>query len=495
MKFYLVLFFSLFTLAKAISLKEIAIKNLCSNPKELSCSCKDLRVEVGDLDIGEFTITKAYVGGFSSKNSKEAVLKSVGCEGHFDIDENENLVPINYSGYIFMRKVKNRWKVISYRAFDLGRECFKIHLSRKDALVCKQDYDSIDLSLTRILLYTFSRNGSIYAKAIYRGSQGDKDIDDRIKKWRFRDLDGDGKRDIEIFTRDGKRVVFIRRDDEFVKLSRKKVTKPKPRYYPEEDEYNSDYKSEEYRPPREYQPKYEEDYPNYQPDYQEIPRRPTPRREIDIPKEEDESYYDDFPPQNPPRDYCPNRRRSNIDFRKGPFWFKIPEGFSRVTENLYRYYKPRATLYIILKKYNRSLKNYYVREIRNLKAKGIKIPYKVIRPKKGWFVISYYNYYGDIVYEKITKKGSYLFGYKLINSPNLKREFDPIIKLLNKSIKYSPKPTPKHNLRYDLEREYFQRARRCERRFRRCTFECLDRGEQCLNFCEQRKELCYKMIK
>jgi len=214
------LFLSLPFLANSI------IYKVCSNPfkenSELVCACKDVNLDVTmKEDGGTFGISYVKEGGFSSAGQQEAVIQTSGCEPHFDLDDNENLIPINWKGYIFARNINDNWEIINYKAMDLGLDdCYKISLNSKDALLCKQEYDNVNFYLSRILLHTFNSNGEVTSKVIYRGSYGDKDIDDRVKKWQFIDINGDEKRDIKIFTNNGKRIVLYRVGNTFKESSK-----------------------------------------------------------------------------------------------------------------------------------------------------------------------------------------------------------------------------------------------------------------------------------
>ena len=188
--------------------------------KALVCPCNKVKVDVSvNEDYDSLGIGGFIKGGFSSLDKKELIVQTIGCEPHFDIDDNENLVPINYQGYIFATNSNGKWKVVYYKPIDLGlSDSKKVKLSNKEAILAKQNYDNAgEFFLTRLMLHTFNKDGKVSSKIIYRGSVGDKKIDDRIKKWEFKDLNNDGKKDIKIYTNNGKVVIFYRQKDSFVK--------------------------------------------------------------------------------------------------------------------------------------------------------------------------------------------------------------------------------------------------------------------------------------
>ncbi len=388
------------------------INRVCSFHKGLSCSCADVKLDISDSEIGDFSFMDSFIGDFSAEGFREIVIQTAGCESHFDIDDNENLVPVNYRGYIFARETQNGWQVLNYQPYDIGDKCYKIDLSSRDGLLCEQNYDNANFFLTRILLHTFNRNGSIYSKVIYRGSFGDKGYDDRIKSWRFRDLNGDGKRDIELILKNGKILKLFRVGDDF---KRGYQNSSKPHY----------------------------------------------------------------------------QNSSDLIFKDGRFSLKIPAGFIRQNAKTYRYHTQRAILQIILQKFNQNLKSYYLAELKRLKSLGVDVKYK--RFKNNWFVLSYFNIYGDIVYQKVIKRDGYIFGYKLTYSKNLKREFDKVIKSLNSNLKtkrYNVKPKVK------VTNSYLNQAQICEARFKECSFECMDiDDDRCLDRCDRQRDNCYKKIK
>ena len=414
-------------LLSANLLEKSIIKQVCNRYSNLSCSCSDVRLDVSDNEFGEFTLEDSFLGGFSIKGANEAIIKTAGCESHFDIDDNENLIVVNRSGYIFARKNIGGWRVINYQPFDIGKRCYKISLSSKDALLCRQDYENVKFFLTRILFHTFDKYGSIHSKVIYRGSFGDKGYDDRVKRWFFQDLDGDGKRDIKLILNGLKEVIFLRRGDNFIKSNQKE---------------QKTLKDEESR--------YEED-------------------SIDT-----------------------KQINSTSTAKIGRFSLTIPSGFSKQNGRVYKYYKSRAILQIIFQKNVPNLKRYYISEIKRLKSLGIDIKYK--RFKRNWFVLSYFNIYGDIVYQKIVQRGRENFGYKLIYSRDLKREFDPIIKYLNRNIHY--KSTPKPVSRDRVNDDYLRKAQMCESRFKECSVECMDfDNSRCLERCDIQRDRCYKKLR
>jgi hypothetical protein len=223
------------------------------------------------------------------------------------------------------------------------------------------------------------------------------------------------------------------------------------------------------------------------PTKQSRPKNPEPR-----PYSQRDDYPNNYGKDQERQGRGHHRRCVREDmFKEGSFSFKIPDGFCKLEDKLYKYKKGRAMLHIILKPYRGSLSRYYRDEVRRIHRAGIKIPYKVLRSKKGWFVVSYFNPQGRIVYEKMTLQGGHIFGYKLVYPKRLKSELDPLLIPMNRSLKYTPPRPRTHHPRGGEYGRGFGRFR-CERMFRRCSFNCEGRGDECLYYCERRRDFCYQ---